>query len=86
MLQHQVNGLRMTRASHCPFGLQQDPEDAERLVENPEEQRAIMLIRERRGKGFGLREIARSLDADGLPCRGASWSHVTVSKVLNRAV
>jgi site-specific DNA recombinase len=42
MLQHQENGKRMTRASHCPFGFQPDPEDETRLVENPDEQEAII--------------------------------------------
>ena len=85
MLQHQENGRRMTRASHCPFGFRPDPEDETRLVENPEEQRGVVLIRERHRKGWGLREIARSLEADGVPCRGAGWSHVTVGSVLKRA-
>jgi hypothetical protein len=75
----------MTRPTHCPFGFEPDPDDPERLVENAEEQRAIKLIRERRGEGLGLREIARSLDDDGVPCRGDHWNHVTIANVLNRA-
>jgi DNA invertase Pin-like site-specific DNA recombinase len=84
MLQHQANGLRMTSRTHCPFGFQPDPDDDTLLVENPEEQKAIKLIRERKEAGFGLREIARSLDREGIPCRGAGWNHVTVSHVLSR--
>ena len=85
MLQHQTHGRRMTRASHCPFGFRPDPDDETRLVENPDEQRAILVIRDRHRKGLGLREIARSMDADGVPCRGGQWSHVTVGSVLKRA-
>jgi site-specific DNA recombinase len=85
MLQHQDNGRRMTRLTHCPFGFRADPEDPTRLVENQDEQRAVVLILERHKKGWGLREIARSLDEDGVPCRGDHWSHVTVGSVLKRA-
>jgi hypothetical protein len=75
----------MTSRTHCPFGFEPDPDDDTRLIENPDEQRAIALIRKRREAGFGLREIARSLDAEGVPCRGAGWNHVTIANVLNRA-
>jgi site-specific DNA recombinase len=84
MLQHQANGMRMTSRTHCPFGFRPDPKDDSLLVEDRDEQKAITLIRKRREAGFGLREIARSLDEDGVPCRGAAWNHVTVGNVLNR--
>jgi DNA invertase Pin-like site-specific DNA recombinase len=85
MLQHQDNGRRMTRLSHCPFGFRADPEDPSRLVEHAEEQGAIVLIQQRLKKGWTLRRIARSLDEDGVPCRRGGWNHVTIGNVISRA-
>jgi site-specific DNA recombinase len=83
MLRHQyVHGRLMNRADQCPYGFRAE---GKRLVEDPDEQRAIALIREQRQAGRGLREIARLLDSRGLPCRSRQWSHVTVRNILRRA-
>src|SRR5437879_10211892 len=70
MLRHQSKGRRMTRPDRCPYGWRPDPSDADRLVEDREEQMAIIRIREERRHGRGLREIARRLDLAGIECRG----------------
>ena len=84
MLRHQANGRRMTRAERCPYGWRPDPSDADRLVEDADEQATIRRIREERRVGRGLREIARRLDLAGISCRGGHWSHTTVHSVLLR--
>ena len=85
MLRHQAEGRRMTRADRCPYGWRPDPADATLLVEDAEEQAAIVRIRQERDRGQGLREIARRLDQAGIDCRGRPWSHSAVRSVLQRA-
>ncbi|HTK74017.1 MAG TPA: recombinase family protein [Gemmataceae bacterium] len=85
MLRHQAKGRRMTRPDRCPYDWRPDPSDADRLVEDADEQTTIRRIREDRRHGRGLREIARRLDAAGVACRGARWSHTTVRSVLRRS-
>jgi site-specific DNA recombinase len=83
MRRHQyVGGRRMGRRDRVPFGYRAD---GDKLIENPDEQRAIALMVEQRRAGRSLREIASILDDRGIPCRGPRWSHATVSKVLKRA-
>jgi DNA invertase Pin-like site-specific DNA recombinase len=85
MLRHQANGRRMTRPDRTPFGWRPDPDDPDRLAEDAEEQEVIARIQEEREKGCGLREIARTLDREGIDCRGGRWSHSAVRSVLRRA-
>jgi DNA invertase Pin-like site-specific DNA recombinase len=85
MLRHQANGRRMTRPDRCPFGWQPDPDDPDRLAEDAEEQAVIARIQVERAKGCGLREIARTLDGEGIDCRGGGWSHSAVRSILRRA-
>jgi DNA invertase Pin-like site-specific DNA recombinase len=84
MLRHQAKGRRMTRPDRCPYGWRPDTADADRLVEDADEQATIRRIREERRVGRGLREIARRLDAAGIACRRGRLSHTTVRSVLLR--
>jgi DNA invertase Pin-like site-specific DNA recombinase len=85
MLRHQSKGRRMTRADRCPFGWRTHPAEPNRLMEDADEQRVIVRIREEHKHGRGLREIARRLDAAGISCRGGRWSHTTIRSVLLRS-
>jgi site-specific DNA recombinase len=84
MLRHQTAGRRMTRRDRCPYGWRPDPSDPSRLAEDAEEQVIIARIRQAHAAGRGLREIARTLDASGVPCRGHRWPHSTVRAILRR--
>jgi hypothetical protein len=75
----------MTGPDRCPYGWRPDPSDADRLVEDADEQATSARIREERRYGRGLREIARRLDSAGIECRGGQWSHTTVRSVLLRS-
>ncbi len=56
------------------------------LVPDEDEQRAVARIRELHGEGLSLREIAATLDAEGVrPKRAARWSAEAVRRVLNRS-
>ena len=59
MLRHQAKGRRMTRPDRCPYGWRPDPADPAGLIEDAQEQAAIVRIREDRRQGRGFREIAR---------------------------
>jgi DNA invertase Pin-like site-specific DNA recombinase len=84
MLRHQAKGRRMTRPDRCPYGWRPHPAEPDRLMEDADEQRVILRIREERRHGRGLREIARRLDLAGIACRGGRWSHSTIRSVLRR--
>jgi len=63
-------------------------DDQGRLVvkEVRQEATTVKLILRLREEGCSLREIARRLDAQGVPTkRGGKWVHTTVRKVLRRA-
>ena len=50
----------MTRPDRCPYGWRPDPADPAGLIEDAQEQAAIVRIREDRRQGMGFREIARA--------------------------
>ena len=55
------------------------------LVEDEREARTLARIAELAGKGRSLREIARTLDAEGLkPRRAAHWSAESVRRIVRR--
>src|SRR5438128_95114 len=58
MLRHQAKGRRMARPARWPYGRRPDPAGPARLVEDGQEPATITRIREERGIGRGLREIA----------------------------
>ena len=83
MLRHQAAGRRMS--AQPPFGWKPDPADPARLVKDDGEQAVIRRIVRLHAEGLGLREIARELDDEGIPCRAATWYHATVRNILARA-
>jgi DNA invertase Pin-like site-specific DNA recombinase len=55
------------------------------LVDDPAEQQVIARIRELHAAGMSLRQIARTLDAEGVrPRRGRRWQDRTVAKIVAR--
>lgn len=83
MLNHQSNGRRMS--DKTPYGWTRDPDNPKLLIENESEQAAIKHIIELHRSGFGYRLICRALAGEGILCRGGSWHHTSVSKILKRA-
>jgi site-specific DNA recombinase len=72
------------RIGEVPFGY--SLVDDNRLVENPEEQQILGIIRELRAAGQSLRNIADHLNKDGYKAKkNGSWTHSSVSSVLKRA-
>jgi DNA invertase Pin-like site-specific DNA recombinase len=86
MRRHQAAGRRMSRADRCPFGWTVDPQNPDMMVHEPAEQETIEIIKELRGQGQGLRQIARWLEAHGIERRGKkNWPHNVVRNILTRA-
>lgn len=85
MRRHQQNGRRMSAADRTPFGWKSDPDNPTLLIEDDTEQTWIARICRWRRAGEGFRSIARKLADAGVPCRGGTWHHGTVKKILERA-
>lgn len=83
MLRHQRNGRRMSNVA--PYGYAIDSADSTRLVPISFEQAVIDRARRWNTDGFSLRQIAAFL-ADWIPCRGGTWNHQTVRKMITRGV
>ena len=84
MLRHQANGRRMS--AQTPYGWTEDPSDPARMVKDADEQAVIRRIVQLDAEGLGLREIARELDDEGIPCRANGWHHTPVKGILDRAL
>ena len=82
MRRHQANGRRMS--DRTPYGWVRDPVNSALLIEEPAEQDVIRRICSLREQGQGLRGICRTLETQGIGCRGGRWHHQTVSSVLRR--
>jgi DNA invertase Pin-like site-specific DNA recombinase len=54
--------------------------DGVRIEADPDEQRALDLMRELQASGMSLRGIAAALEQDGVPARGARWHATTVAR------
>lgn len=83
MQRHQANGRRMSKIA--PFGFAVDPEDDTHLLPYDEEQPTVERIKELHGQGVGYRGIGRQLEAEGLLCRGRSWQHNTIKRIIDRS-
>jgi DNA invertase Pin-like site-specific DNA recombinase len=83
MLRHQASGRRMS--AQPPYGWKVDPEDDSRLAKDQDEQAVIRRIVKLHAEGFGLREIARELDDEGIPARAGTWYHATIRTILDRS-
>ena len=82
MLKHQANGRRMSDIT--PYGWKRDPTDDAMMVHNDLELIAIERLMYLRASGDGFREIARKLNRENHPCRGAAWSHKNVARLVRR--
>ena len=84
MRAHQANGRKVS--SQAPYGYAIDPDDPKRIVAYEPEQRAVTRIIKLHGEGKSNRAIARAMDSQCMPCRGASWNHQQVKSVLRRVL
>jgi DNA invertase Pin-like site-specific DNA recombinase len=83
MLEYQRNGRKMS--AQPPYGFDVDPDNQKRLIRNATEQSYIQTIKGLRKQGLKLRQIARWLEANGVPRRGKpTWTHQLVRAILVR--
>lgn len=66
-----------------PFGFRREGED---LLPDPQELRALELMRKLRAEGYSYRAIAKELRRRRVPTKaGGRWEAMTVKKILDRA-
>jgi DNA invertase Pin-like site-specific DNA recombinase len=87
MLSMQANGRRMSDS--LPYGFEDDPETPPNGSGRPtgmkpdeQEQAVIERMVALRNEGLGYRAIGRKLTKEGHKCRGRSWHHGTISRIL----
>jgi len=69
--------------NHVPFGYRRE---GDRLIEDPDAQKALRIIRELRADGVTYRAIAAELERRGVSTkRGGAWKAGTVRKLALRA-
>lgn len=66
------------------LGLARDADGVHLVVDKDEQQTVEAILRMHRGAGLSIREIARKLNDDRVPCRGERWHPTTVHRVLKR--
>jgi hypothetical protein len=76
-----IKKSRFQLIGSIPYGYHCD--DGVNLIVNKNEQRAISLIKENKGKGLSLRKIAKILEQEGCVPRGKSWHSHTISNIFN---
>lgn len=76
-LQHKK--ARGERVGQTPYGWRVAA-DGVALEADPDEQRALELMRELQAGGMSLRGIAAALEQDGVPARGQRWHATTVAR------
>lgn len=84
MLSQQRSGRRVSK--HPPYGFMADPNDPERWIESPGEQRVVQRVKELATAGLTPWKIAKKLTEE-LPMlsrSGKAWSPRTVEKILAR--
>jgi DNA invertase Pin-like site-specific DNA recombinase len=81
----QLKIVKNERAGQVPYGWTLG-EDGSTLIENPEEQEAIGLIRDLRAKGYNYSAICRELTRRGYQPLGKQWHAQSVKNILKRAV
>lgn len=69
--------------NHTPYGFDRD---GDMLLPNPDEQRAIVIMRKMREQGLSYRDIGHELELQGIaPKTGVKvWQAMTVKKILDR--
>ena len=73
--------VKNERAGQVPYGWRL-AEGGRMLQKDEEEQKAIAVIKDRRGKGYSLRAICTELDQKGYRPAGKRWHPQTVKRVL----
>jgi len=76
------NGFRISQQPR--YGFKVDPADRKRVIPDEMEQQAIRQVLRWHKEGRGPREIARLLVKEQYPCRGHSWHHNTVMRIVAR--
>ncbi len=76
---------RFERAGQIPYGYRLAP-DSIHLIEEPEEQEAIRLIKELKQKDYSLRDICNELTIRGYKPVGYKWHPTTIKNILEREV
>ncbi len=80
---HQANGRRMGGKNNIPYGKMLDPRNHTRMVDNPEELRAIAEARRLYAIAPNLRAVARAMNALGFSRRkGTEWKHQQVGRAV----
>ena len=72
------------RAGQIPYGWNLD-KDGSTLVENPQEQETIRLIRNLNDRGYSYRGICRELEKKEHKPVGKKWHPKTIGSILKRA-
>jgi DNA invertase Pin-like site-specific DNA recombinase len=80
----QLKIIKNERAGQVPYGWTL-AEDGRTLLEDEEEQKAIALIKDRRGKGYSFQAICRELEREGYQPLGKKWHHQSVKNILKKA-
>ena len=78
-----VKQARGERVGNLPFGSGLGA-DGVHLIESPAELAALAVIREQRAQGQSIRDIAKHLDASGIPSRGERWHKTLVGRLVQR--
>lgn len=87
MMQHrQSNGERMTRPELVPYGKMVDPENPNRIVDNPEELEMMEEILELRDEGESLRGICDQMEENDRVLRNGDWHPQKVKGMLEAAM
>ena len=77
----------MTHPDRVPYGTIVDPNDPDRIIDNPAEQMILerMMIM-RNNEGMGYKTIADSLNSEGVsPRSGRQWWATSVRNIVNRS-
>ena len=71
-------------SGHAPMGYEFGVDG--RLVELAAEKAIVARVREMHAAGISLNAIARTFNAEGVPCRGARWYPATIQRIVRAAV
>lgn len=83
MMQHrQKNGERMTHKNLVPYGKMIDPNDANRIVDNPDEIRMISEVLLLRDEGFSYRAICEQMECNDRQLRKGPWHPQKVKDMI----
>lgn len=72
------------RAGQIPYGWRL-AENGNSLIPDMEEQKAILLVKALRAKGYSYRDIAVELEREGYKATGKQWHPQTIKNILKKA-